>query len=190
VRIYYKQFAYQSVPLCPGAALETWLCIRANAVRTVRPPHSLRWSSAFEVGSHEKLVEVEVEVKLRPTFSRPVRLGVRHPTGTRDQFFFLLEIFFRQLRVCYFVAPCLTRGRFCNLLLLMVLARAVPRDSRQYFIVPILETPPTWKASSLYLYPPGTGWPIYTPGHQVPFPFPLTIRRATVEVFYPTSTRN
>jgi hypothetical protein len=25
------------------------------------------------------------------------RLGVRHPPGTRDQFFFLLEIFFRQL---------------------------------------------------------------------------------------------
>jgi hypothetical protein len=47
----------------------------------------------------------EVEVKLRPTVSRPVRLGVRHPSGTRDQFFFLLEIFFRQLRVCYFVVP-------------------------------------------------------------------------------------
>jgi hypothetical protein len=37
-------------------------------------------------------------------------------SGTRDQFFFLLEIFFRQLRVCYFVAPSLTRGRVCNLL--------------------------------------------------------------------------
>jgi hypothetical protein len=38
------------------------------------------------------------------------------PSGTSDQFFFLLEIFFRQLRVCYFVAPSLTRGRVCNLL--------------------------------------------------------------------------
>jgi hypothetical protein len=36
--------------------------------------------------------------------------------GTRDQFYFLLEIHFRQLRVCYFVAPSLTRGRVCNLL--------------------------------------------------------------------------
>jgi hypothetical protein len=26
-----------------------------------------------------------------------------------------------------------------------------------------LETPPTWGARSLYLYPPGTGWPSYTP---------------------------
>jgi hypothetical protein len=60
--------------------------------------------------------EVEVEVKLRPTVSRPVRLGIRCPSGTRDQFFFLLEIFYRHLRVHYFVAPSLTRGRVCNLL--------------------------------------------------------------------------
>jgi hypothetical protein len=60
---------------------------------------------------------VEVaEVNLRPTVSRPVSLGVRHPSGTRVQLFLLLEIFFRQLRVCYFVAPSLTRGRVCNLL--------------------------------------------------------------------------
>jgi hypothetical protein len=59
---------------------------------------------------------VEVEVNLRPTVSRPVCLGVWHPSGTRDQFFFLLEISFRQLRGCYFVAPSLTRGRVCNLL--------------------------------------------------------------------------
>jgi hypothetical protein len=45
---------------------------------------------------------IEVEVKLRPIVSRPVRLGVRHPSGTRDQYFFLLEIFFRQLRVLLF----------------------------------------------------------------------------------------
>jgi hypothetical protein len=73
--------------------------------------------------------EVEVEVKLRPTVSRPVRLGVRHPSGTRDQFYFLLSIFFTLLRVCYFVAPSLTGGRVCNLLFLLVLASAVPLGS-------------------------------------------------------------
>jgi hypothetical protein len=62
------------------------------------------------------MVIVEVEVTLLPTVSRPVCLGVGHSFGTRDQFFFLLEIFFRQLRVCYFVAPSLTRGRICNLI--------------------------------------------------------------------------
>jgi hypothetical protein len=45
---------------------------------------------------------------------------------TSDQFFFLLEILFKQLRDCYFVAPSLTRGRVCNLMLLLVgLASAV-----------------------------------------------------------------
>jgi hypothetical protein len=43
----------------------------------------------------------------------------------RDKFFFL-EIFLRQLRVCYFMAPCLTRGQVCNLLLPLGLAVAVP----------------------------------------------------------------
>jgi hypothetical protein len=55
-----------------------------------------------------------------------------HSPGTRDQFFFLLEIFFRQLRVCYFVAPSLTRGRVCKLLLLLVFANAVALGSESH----------------------------------------------------------
>jgi hypothetical protein len=61
-------------------------------------------------------VEVEVEVNLRPTVSRPVCPDIRRPSSTRDQCFFLLQISLRQLRVCYFVGPSLTRGRVCNLL--------------------------------------------------------------------------
>jgi hypothetical protein len=64
----------------------------------------------------QPIFKVEVEVEVPTTVSRPVCIGVRRPSGTRDQFFFLLEISFRQLRVCYFVAPSLTRGRVCNLL--------------------------------------------------------------------------
>jgi hypothetical protein len=56
------------------------------------------------------------------------RQSVRRPSGTRDHFFFLLEILFRQLQVRYFVAPSLTRGQVCNLLLL-VLASAAPLGS-------------------------------------------------------------
>jgi hypothetical protein len=61
-------------------------------------------------------LEDELEANLRPKVSRPVCLGVRQPSVTRDKFFFLLEISFRHLRVSYFVGPSLTRGRVCNLL--------------------------------------------------------------------------
>jgi hypothetical protein len=72
-----------------------------------------------------KIQLTKVEVKLRPIVS----LGVRHPSGTRDQFLILLEIFFRQLQVSYFVVPSLTIGLVCNLLLLLDLASAVPLES-------------------------------------------------------------
>jgi hypothetical protein len=32
-----------------------------------------------------------------------------------------------------------------------------------------VETPPTWRARSPYLYPSGIGWPSYTPRYWVPF---------------------
>jgi hypothetical protein len=59
---------------------------------------------------------LQFEVNLQSTDSRPVCLCVRRPSGTCEQFFFLLEISFRQLWVCYFVAPSLTRGLVRNLL--------------------------------------------------------------------------
>jgi hypothetical protein len=109
----------------------------------------------------------EVEVSLRPTVSGPVRLGVRHPSGTRGQFFFLLEISFRQLRVLYFVTPSLTRERVCNLLYNCFWAFP-EQNSRPYFTVSS-ETPPAWRARSLYLYPPGTGGPVIRPDTEFPF---------------------
>jgi hypothetical protein len=63
----------------------------------------------------------------------------------------------------------------------------VPQNSRPYFTVSS-ETPPTWRARSLYLYPPGTGWPSYTPGHWGPFLSPLPTRRAqNGSLVYPNS---
>jgi hypothetical protein len=117
----------------------------------------------------------EVEVNLRPTVSRPACLGVGHPSETPDQLFFLLEIFFRQLRVCYFTAPSLKRGRVCNLLYFASGPCQssdswveAPQNPRPYFTVSH-ETPPTWRVKSPYLYPPGTGWPSYTPSTEFPF---------------------
>jgi hypothetical protein len=58
------------------------------------------------------LVKVKVKVTLRPIIS----LGVRRPSGTRNKFFHLLDIFLKTVTVHYVVAPSLTRGRVCNLL--------------------------------------------------------------------------
>jgi hypothetical protein len=54
----------------------------------------------FNLPNHSsRTMALKVDVNLRPKRSRPVCLGVRRPSGTRDKFFFLLEISFRQFYV-------------------------------------------------------------------------------------------
>jgi hypothetical protein len=68
--------------------------------------------------------------------------------------------------------PSLTRGRVYNLLYNCFWAlpeqSLLGRSPAELAAITVsCETPPTWRARSLYLYPPGTGWPSYTLGHWV-----------------------
>jgi hypothetical protein len=133
-------------------------------------------------------VRVRVTLQLA-VYRQSVRLGDK-PLKTHDQHFFF------QLNTCGY-SPYLTsslRGWVCCLQLLLVLASTVILGSKSRWTHDIyyclkFETPPTWRAKSSYLYPPGTGWPSYTPRHWVLFSSPPMTLRAVVEVFEPTSTQ-
>jgi hypothetical protein len=95
--------------------------------------------------------------------------------GPATNFFFLLEIFFGQLRVCYFVSPSLTRGRVCNLLLFLVLASTFTLGSdshgTQYHILlsQLLRLPqPGGPGPRIYI-PQEQGGPVIPPSTGFPF---------------------
>jgi hypothetical protein len=94
-------------------------------------------------------------------------ISVIHPSASRDQFFFLLEIFFRQFGVSYFVAPSLTRRRVCNIQFLLVLASAVPRDSDHILLYKFFSLPqPGGPGPHIYI-PQEQDDPDIPPGHWV-----------------------
>jgi hypothetical protein len=73
------------------------------------------------------ILSLSLSLMLRSTVSRPVCLGIKHPPGAYDQIFISVRNteYVGQLRVCWYGALSLTRGRVCRLQLLLGLASAV-----------------------------------------------------------------
>jgi hypothetical protein len=136
-------------------------------------------------------VRVRVRVTLRlPVYRQSFRLSAK-PLETHDQYFIF------ELNICCYnphVTSSLTRGWVYRLQLLLALTSAVILRSEfpgthDHILLSQTRDSATWRARSPELYPPGTGWPSYTPRHWVPFSSPPTTRRARGEVFEPASKR-
>jgi hypothetical protein len=124
--------------------VKVWLCV-SDLTKLIVPEYS--WK-ALHINSL-LTGRVEVKVILRRTVSRdpwPVFL------------LFFLEIISRHLRVCYYGAPSLTRGRVCNLQLLLGLTSAVFLGSEFHgeswpnFIAPNLTLPESGRPGSLIYF--------------------------------------
>jgi hypothetical protein len=124
------------------------------------------------------------------------RFTVSHFVFVSDSLRFKTSNFIFQLNTCgysLYVTSSLMRGMGCRLQLILVLASALfsgpsPAGLMTKFHCLRFETPPTWRARSLYLYPPRTDWLGYTPKHWASFSSSPTTHRATVELFDPAST--
>jgi hypothetical protein len=94
-------------------------------------------------------------------------------------------VFLNEFRDCWCVAPFLTRGRICRLQLQLVLASAVIlksefRDNYYHILLSQIRDHPTWRDSSLNVYPRETGWSKYNPRHRISFLSPAKARRNTL----------
>jgi hypothetical protein len=102
-----------------------YFCFNTERSAQKWSPNSLlvgrSWGKLLLVTLASRLKSLNVKVMLRPTVSRPVFLGVSHPSRAHDHIFITV----RRIRVCWCWAPSLTIGRAYSSEKLLGLVRAV-----------------------------------------------------------------
>jgi hypothetical protein len=109
-------FQWQTFPICSVSHIQKLFANQLSAptlhsTLNVCTPLKMAVSSQTEMNSQGTQIELRVDlvskvrVILRPTVIRPVCPGIRPPSGTRDQFFFLLHGNYRQTFV-YLLVRC------------------------------------------------------------------------------------
>jgi hypothetical protein len=172
---------------------EVQLCPLRNAIHQQSHFGELRCQLYVVLASNVLLSESESESELLYDWRFTANQFVLAASPLR----FTTSNFIFQPKTCGpipYVPSSLMREWVYRLQLLLALASIViwgpsPAGLMTIFYCLRFETPPIWRVRAPNLYPPGTGWPGYTPRHWVPFSSPPRTRRATVEVFDPASTR-
>jgi hypothetical protein len=141
-------------------------CPPSSEFPKCHPGLSYRFLTSHHCNS--QLTKLSQSLMLRPTVSRPVCLGVKHPSGAQDQIFIT-----GQTVAGLLMWGALTRERFCTLQLLLLLAsrailRTESRETRDHILlsqirdssnlegqVPIFISPRN-RVSQLYPQAPGS----------------------------------
>jgi hypothetical protein len=99
---------YTCIVTCKGLDLMIVFTGTSLLLQSIVTAHTLNtfWTTSVWRISHESPTDFYYR-----WFSRPVRLGIKHPTGAEDQIFITV----RQLQACWCGALCLPRGRICRL---------------------------------------------------------------------------
>jgi hypothetical protein len=111
---------------------------------------------------------VRTKIMFWPTVSRPVCLGVKHPSGAYDQIYITVRL----LRVCWCGALSLKRERVWRLQLLLVFTSAVILGSgtRDHILLSQIwySHPPGGSGPRIYI-PQEQGGSVIAPGTVFPF---------------------